>query len=72
MRLIVFLGRITHQKGCDLIGSAAAGILKGNPYSQVSTLCVTMPGNHCNLESAAATAAAVTPQAQLPLLPALK
>ena len=27
-RLLVFLGRITHQKGCDLITEAARDILK--------------------------------------------
>jgi hypothetical protein len=27
-KLLVFLGRVTHQKGCDLIAHAAHGILK--------------------------------------------
>jgi len=32
----VFMGRITHQKGCDLIAQAAKDILKGNPAAQAS------------------------------------
>jgi glycogen synthase len=35
-KLVVFMGRITHQKGCDLIGMAATSILKGNKHAQVS------------------------------------
>lgn len=34
-RMIVFMGRITHQKGCDIIAMAAADILKGSPTAQV-------------------------------------
>ncbi|KAI7845483.1 hypothetical protein COHA_001031 [Chlorella ohadii] len=34
-KLIVFLGRITHQKGCDLIALAARDILKGNRHAQI-------------------------------------
>lgn len=35
-RLLVFLGRITHQKGCDLIGLAALDIIKACPTAQAS------------------------------------
>jgi len=34
-KLVVFMGRITHQKGCDLIGMAAEDILHGNKRAQV-------------------------------------
>jgi len=34
-KLIVFFGRVTHQKGCDLIGRAAPGILKSDPDAQL-------------------------------------
>ena len=34
-KLVVFMGRITHQKGCDLIGMAAKDILRGNKHAQV-------------------------------------
>ena len=32
---MVFFGRITHQKGCDLIALAAPGILRSNPKAQI-------------------------------------
>ncbi|PSC67013.1 alpha-1,3-glucan synthase Ags3, partial [Micractinium conductrix] len=34
-RLLVFMGRITHQKGCDIIGLAARTILKQNRNAQL-------------------------------------
>lgn len=34
-KLIVFFGRVTHQKGCDLIGRAAPGILNFDPNAQL-------------------------------------
>lgn len=34
-KLIVFFGRVTHQKGCDLIGRAAPGILESDPSAQL-------------------------------------
>ena len=33
--LLVFMGRITHQKACDLIALAAPGILRSNPNAQI-------------------------------------
>lgn len=34
-KLVVFFGRVTHQKGCDLIARAAPGILKSDPDAQL-------------------------------------
>lgn len=34
-KMIVFFGRVTHQKGCDLICRAAPGILKSDPHAQL-------------------------------------
>ncbi|KAL4458945.1 hypothetical protein ABPG75_013810 [Micractinium tetrahymenae] len=34
-RMLVFLGRITHQKGCDIIALAAADILRACPTAQI-------------------------------------
>lgn len=38
--LMVFLGRITHQKGCDLIVKAAPSLLKRHPNAQ---MCIAGP-----------------------------
>lgn len=38
--LMVFLGRVTHQKGCDLIVNAAPAILKKHPNAQ---MCIAGP-----------------------------
>ncbi|EFN56266.1 hypothetical protein CHLNCDRAFT_145120 [Chlorella variabilis] len=35
-RLLVFMGRITHQKGCDIIAMAARSILKGSRVAQIA------------------------------------
>lgn len=35
MKLLVFFGRVTHQKGCDLIAKAAPELLRANPHAQL-------------------------------------